>query len=493
MFNPDFYPTPAELIEQMINGQDLQGKTILEPEAGKGDIVDYLTQQGASVIACEINADLREILKSKCNVIGEDFLKLESHQISHIDAIYMNPPFSADEKHILHAWDIAPAGCRITAICNANTINNTFSTDRKRLKQLIEETGTHEEVENAFGNAERKTSVNVAIVRLQKPGASYSAEFEGFFMEEEPEQAEWQAAGLMSYNVIRDLVYRYISAVKIFDEQLATAQRLHEVTSGFFGAKLGMSITKDEAPITRNEYKKDLQKAGWHWVFNRMNMKKHATQGLKEDINAFVEKQTHIPFTMKNIYRMLEIVIGTQGQRMDKALLEVFDRVTRHYDENRYHVEGWKTNSHYMLNNRFIFPWMVDTYSWSWNKYTVSPASSTNFDIIEDLIKALCHLTGDNYDTQKTLREFLQDSKIEYGKWADWGYFRVRGYKKGTMHFEFKNEELWARFNQRIAQLKGYPLFEHAGKTKNYGAPKGEKPRPEQKTKRAAVLFEMEV
>ncbi len=36
VFNQDFYPTPSELIGTMIGQNDLQGKTILEPGAGKG-------------------------------------------------------------------------------------------------------------------------------------------------------------------------------------------------------------------------------------------------------------------------------------------------------------------------------------------------------------------------------------------------------------------------------------------------------------------------
>ena len=30
---------------------------------------------------------------------------------------------------------------------------------------------------------------------------------------------------------------------------------------------------------------------------------------------------------------------------MDKAIIEVFDRVTHHHHDNRHHVKGWKTNN----------------------------------------------------------------------------------------------------------------------------------------------------
>ena len=104
------------------------------------------------------------------------------------------------------------------------------------------------------------------------------------------------------------------------------------------------------------DFKKDLQKAGWNFIFSQLNMEKYSTSALKEDINKFVEQQEQIPLTMRNIYRMLEIVVGTTGQRMDKAINQVFDKVTMHYHENRHNVEGWKTNSHYLLNRRFIMP-----------------------------------------------------------------------------------------------------------------------------------------
>ena len=46
MFNQEFYPTPAEVIEIMLQGETIENKTILEPSAGKGDIVDYLNEYG---------------------------------------------------------------------------------------------------------------------------------------------------------------------------------------------------------------------------------------------------------------------------------------------------------------------------------------------------------------------------------------------------------------------------------------------------------------
>ncbi len=169
MFNKDFYPTPPNVIQIMLHGYEIQGKVFLEPEGGAGDIVDYLYLNGAKeVISCEKNPDLRTILKTKCKVIADDFLTVKSEDVSHIDFIIMNPPFSADEKHILHAWDIAPEGCPIIALCNIQTVKNQYYSRRRSLGAIIEDYGSYEDLEDCFSDAKRKTKVHVALVKLEK-------------------------------------------------------------------------------------------------------------------------------------------------------------------------------------------------------------------------------------------------------------------------------------------------------------------------------------
>lgn len=513
MFNGDFYPTPPKVIQRMTEGLQIEGKIILEPSAGSGRIVEYLQEQGAKqVIACENDKDLKCIVESKCKLISEDFLKVTSEQVSHIHAIVMNPPFSDGAEHINHAFKIAPPGCQIRALCNLSNLTNAYTKVREELKRTIEMHGSYQDLGDCFSQAERKTGVSVALISLDKPGSNYEQEFEGFFLDEDPE--EEQASGLIQYNVIREIVNRYVASVKIFDQQLETAVRLSEMTSEFYGGNLGMQITRNKAPLERNEFKKGMQKAGWNWIFSKLNLTKHTTKGLKEDINKFVETQENIPFTMKNIYRMLEIVIATTSQRMDKAIIETFDKVTGYHADNRYGLPGWKTNSHYLLTKRFIVPNLAQV---GYDGKVDASYSSANFEMIEDMIKALCYVEGKNYDEIRTIQDcldyhyFLVDqdgkpikalygtaiktrnhndicdeqmkrpgSKIlaiekEFGKWFETEFFRIRCYKKGTMHFEFKSEDLWAKFNQHVARIKGYPLPEKKEQTKYQDRQNGRK------------------
>jgi len=483
MFNNNFFPTPSAVIAQMLEGENIAGKIILEPSAGKGDIIDALRcREALEVLSCEKNEDLAHIVRTKSRFLAYDFLTVTSEQISHIDGIYMNPPFDTAARHILHAFRIAPAGCRIVALCNTQTLANTYSSERKELTDIIAAYGSSDNMGDAFYLSERSTSVHVSLIKMSKPGGAHSSEFDGFYLDDEP--ADQHASGLMPYNVIRDLVNRYVQAVHIFDKQLSAAVELSNTISSFYHSSVGMTCTQDGQPLMRANFKKDLQKSAWHHIFHMLDMKKYATRGLKEDINKFVETQTNIPFTMRNIYKMMEIIAGTQAQRMDRALEEVFDKLTMHYDENRYHVEGWKTNSHYLVNEKFIMPYMVEP-SWGGTHMSAKHSYNGNCEMIDDMVKALCHLTGQNYDLHTTFWNWCNRQNMPTcNTWYDWGFFEVKGFKKGTAHFRFKDPKVWELFNKNIARIKGYPLYE---RTKPTPEPK-KQPASDQNIKQHTIL-----
>ncbi len=90
-YNQDFFPTPGHLINKMPFGLDFSRiHTILEPSAGKGDIVEklkekegHLTRYGTKYsfdIDCiEIDQNLRHILKGKnYRVVYNNFLTYDT-------------------------------------------------------------------------------------------------------------------------------------------------------------------------------------------------------------------------------------------------------------------------------------------------------------------------------------------------------------------------------------------------------------------------------
>lgn len=174
MFNKNFYPTPKTGCLALVDGidtKDLAGKTILEPSAGKGDILEFLQDRQGRYIKCEylcmeIEPELVSILQDKdYKVIGNDFLSDPVHY--NVDYIFMNPPFDQGAKHLLRAWDVIKNGT-IRCLLNAETYNNAYTNERTLLANIINEYGKVTQLGNIFKDAERRTNVDVIMVELVK-------------------------------------------------------------------------------------------------------------------------------------------------------------------------------------------------------------------------------------------------------------------------------------------------------------------------------------
>jgi hypothetical protein len=476
MFNKDFYPTPTSVIERMMLGIDMN-QTFLEPSAGKGNIVDYLKQYNAKeVLACEINNDLAKIVASKCKMIGNDFLQVQAHEISHVNCIVMNPPFSADEAHIQHAWNVAPGGCTIISLCNSNTVARYARTDaQERIKELITLHGRSEDFGECFSDAERRTYVEVSCIWLYKPKTGNDEFTDYFFSQEEDDSGNGQE-GLMSYNYVRDIVNRYVSAIKLFDQIMPLANEINALTKPIseygirFGAHKTGTANYGDSQISHDTYKKELQKQAWQHIFDEMKMSKYMTKTVQETMNKFVETQVHVPFTMRNVYKMLEIIVGTHGNRMNQILVDAFDTICGYsWKDNCTGGDRWKTNSDYVVNRKFIIPYICEYEHYSFYNTHVCLRNygyGGHAQGVEDIVKALCYIVGMHYDNCTPLRTFLERMKCEWGQWYEWGFFRIRGYKKGTMHFEFTDEKVWEMFNRRVAEIKGWALPGTSNSTK---------------------------
>jgi hypothetical protein len=466
MFYKDFYPTPESVLDRILLGVDINNKVCFDPEGGRGDIVDYLFLQGAcKVLSCEINPDLRQILSSKCEVIGEDFLSIESHQISHVQLIVMNPPFAADERHIIHAWEIAPPGCEIVALLNNQTLENRCTKSRVKLWRIVRDNGFSENLGPVFEDADRPTNTEIGMIKLFKPAKNSEQwnEFDGYFDMTE-EQFENQTQGIMEYNDLRDVVNRYVEAVRLYDSVLENAVQMNNLTRDFTPyLDLSFSISEKEKPIKRDEFKKGLQKKAWLHIFSKWKMDKYVTTSVREDINRFVEQQTKVPFKMGNIYKMMELLIGTHEGRMNQCLVEAFERICNFSHKNSEAGEGWKTNSDYKVNKKFIHPYITEyrKYGFTSDKVDVSWSSTS---IIDDIIKALCYMTGMDYNQVTRFDMFVSKMNMQWGQWYEWGFFRIKGYKKGTMHFEFVDEKVWMEFNRRVAKFKGWQIPQNTDK-----------------------------
>lgn len=464
MFDKEFYPTPLKVLEMM--GIECHGKIVFEPSAGKGDIVDYCKKWGASnVLACEKNDDLRAITSRKAEIIGSDFFKIESSLISHVEMIVMNPPFSNADRHILHAWQIAPEGCEIIALCNWETIKKSdYGYSRSELREIISNYGESVNLGDVFTEAERKTGSEIGLIKIFKPRLTDDEKFDDFYMLGD-DLAEDNA--VIGYNEIKAVVNSYTAAVKCFEKVEKIAAELQAYTNVSFVGKEdkvhklsfghGLSfsaIHRENGITTKREFARAYQQKCWQFIFDRVGIERFVTRGVLADVNNFISNRKNYPFTVRNISKMLDIIVGTRHDIMNRAIVEAIDNFTKNTHDNRYGVEGWKTNEGHLLNRKFITGWICNV---GYSGMEIRTYQCYNHDYLIDLVKAVCYVTGTNFDD---IPQTYTLKGLTPNKWYDWGFFEFKLFKKGTGHFKFKDENVWAELNRAYAKIKGQVLPE---------------------------------
>lgn len=171
-----FFPTPRPLIDQMLSAAEIApGMKVLEPSAGKGDILDAITEShpGVETHAVEPVGELREIIKAKGhNLADSDIMQ---HQ-GEYDRVVMNPPFEngQDMDHVQKAYSLLKPGGKLVAIVSEGPF---FRQDGKsqEFRNWLEKSGAHvEKLDKAFaGNdAFRQTGVSTRMVVVDKPADS---------------------------------------------------------------------------------------------------------------------------------------------------------------------------------------------------------------------------------------------------------------------------------------------------------------------------------
>lgn len=127
---PGYFPTPAAIIDQMLDLAELPAGefTALEPSAGHGAIADAIKERApqVAITACEINHSLRQILTAKGHCVAmSDFMTADWGE--NFDRILMNPPFERgqDIEHTMHAYGFLSAGGIMVSILSIGVMINT--------------------------------------------------------------------------------------------------------------------------------------------------------------------------------------------------------------------------------------------------------------------------------------------------------------------------------------------------------------------------------
>ncbi|GAB3546411.1 DUF4942 domain-containing protein [Spirosoma fluminis] len=488
--NPDFYPTPEAVIHQMVEPHraELKGLQILEPSAGSGAILDYLTTKWVDVpkknlYAIESDPELTYTLQGKqYRVIENDFLTYSGDYS--FDLILMNPPFSNGADHLLKAWEVLRSG-HIVCLLNQETINNLFSRKRQLLTDIIEQHGSVKPLGPVFANAARRTNVNIALVRLEKKAPDPRFELDLDFVKEAEVDFSPEIAGnQVALNDVTGAMLRQYELTRLAMVEFIKARNAllfygnAFLKSGKGNLNIGDSAhaaCKEEktSGAAYNRFISELNASAWRGIISKMEVEKIFTHGVYENLEKFRQSQGSMALTRENIISLVQLLIMNREGIMDSAIVDVFDTFTKYHKENRCHVEGWKTNSAWKVNRKVILPGFLDAdHRWQ-DHYRIYYDKWRQF---EDIDKVMCWLSGKDYDDMsrpvkdydyrvrehekeyklKSLKRSIETIAVGDNSLHESEFFLIRCFKKGTLHITFKEEFLWATFNQRACKGKNW-------------------------------------
>lgn len=486
--NKDFYPTPQILINEMLSGLDWEMiHTILEPSAGKGNIVDTLKKKQGDInrryttnkldIDCiEKDQNLKAILKEKGHrVVYDDFLTYDT--MKEYDLIIMNPPFSNGSKHLLKALQMQQRnGGAIICLLNAETLKNECTNERVILNRMLQEYNADiRYIQNAFSNAERKTDTEIALIKVKLPDVKReSFIFDG--LQKAKEQEEYieytENTQVAENNFFKSIVAQYNMEVKagirLIKEYYAMTPHILKsfekdnetgATVQKGGCVLSLTIGRETATV--NGYIREIRGKYWSALFENPKFIGQLTNNLRREYYNKIEELKDYDFSLYNIYELKIDMSKRVIKGIEDTIVELFDELSdkySYYDEckkNIHYFNGWKTNKSWIINKKVIIPlraWIDMEYSWGGFK----PSNREVVDKLRDIEKCLNYLDGgltESIDLVETL-EFAQE--YEESKNIVLKYFDVTFYKKGTCHITFTNDELLKKFNIFGAQHKGW-------------------------------------
>lgn len=478
MFGKQLYPTPRSVVMEMLEGLKkqmppqltdplagfwwLRSVRILDPSAGRGDILDVvrdITQRTwgydgveyhKELYAIEIGPDLRSVLKGKgYQVIDSDFLQHNGHL--YFDVILMNPSFVDGEKHLLKAWEISRGGI-IKCLLNASTLKVLDSMDRKRLKRIVDQYGSVKELGQPFLKSDRPSDVEVVLVTLQDPHR------EDFRLPFDPsrmgapqfELEEIAPTELAPAHAFDSYEAQYDAAVVAFKELLVARQKVGYYLVGLIPPSksvvdiMSHAMGKPDPDTAYDEFVRATTRLAWDNLFNKTKLSSMITENVRSKLAEIQAKQGDMAFTAGNMDDLWYSLMASKTEIVSQCILDAFDALVRHFVDNPNDVEGWYTNSSYRID-KFILPNVGREYPHS---------AGLRYNAVrklEDLERALCFLSGKRFDQIKHIEAGYQD-EIRFGEWVRSEFFDTKLFQRGTMHFRWVDKNLRDDFNAFVAR-----------------------------------------
>lgn len=495
----DFYPTPKTLIEKLVDGLNLKSvNCFLEPSAGKGDICDYIIKaingsryddryyrrSNTEFDVIEINADLQHVLKSKYNgdsdldanlrLIHDDFLTFQTRKA--YDCIVANFPFSEGDKHLSKALDlIEQHGGELRCLVNAQTLRNPYSNLRKTIMARLEALSAEVEyMTGEFESAERKTSVEVALIKVkaERPEA-FSFILDGLNKARAVQVEDFHSTELTPTGFIDAIIgqfnYECDAGTRLISEYYAMAPHIKDALpkppkegsehKEYDYSKPMLHLSVDDRSCSNgisadlNAYLRAVRHKYWEGLIRDPRFSGQVTSNIQKELEAKLVELKDYDFTRFNIDELHKDILAKLAAGVESAILALFDKCSRQHSyykdevsesDNIWMYNGWKTNKCWKINKKIILPMYGIRADWSGRGYKFDYNTPNE---LTDMVKVFNYLSRDKVSAGQLVGSAVYSADRNNDFDIDLRYFRMKFFKKGTCHIWFNDQELLDKFN----------------------------------------------
>lgn len=474
----EFYPTTNEIIDliaQQLDGHD----SVLDVGSGDGRVLNRLTK--GDKYAIEKSRTLLSALDSDVFVVGTDFNE-QTLLDKRVDVVFSNPPYSVyeewAERIVLEAQSTY-----VYLVIPQRWVSSVPIQDALKMREAdIEVLGNFD-----FLEADRKARAVVDVIKItlgQKLYRRSSMElkvdpFELWFDTHFPlkEDNEDGVDISLKEEVNTELVAggELIDTLEAFyqrdlDRLLKAYQAIALVDAGIL-----KELAVDKRVLSGGLKKKTsgLKDKYWHLLFENLDkVTNRLTASSRKKLFATLTKNTHVDFTKRNAFAVLEWVIKNANQYYDNQLISVFETMVEKANVSSYKSnykvfqnEEWRYGRkpdglhRYKLDLRIILQRVggLDT-SWSYREGQLSERAAS---FVNDLCTVAYNLGYDTWGMERAASFEWKSGKKCYFQFKNHStnevlpLFEVKAFLNGNLHLKL-NQSFICKLNVEFGRLKGW-------------------------------------
>ena len=291
----------------------------------------------------------------------------------------------------------------------------------------------------------------------------YNPKFDGY--------SEENALALPS-NVIENSVRLYNAARVALERMVESNAVLTAKYSGLYGLLGGSMLETNEEgkrrvktiseaktaaspegiAATYNDELVKLKQSAWNYLLTGLDFQKSLTVKAKKEFDSQFQKVSKLEFTESNIHGFLAGVAFNRGDMLNDVMLEIFDKFTGIYVDNRQFYKSYKSNEKHrtcawrLKHTRVVL------------QINLTSSYSNTLDYqarekLHDIDKAFAILDGKRVEDINGLSKSLE-GVIVYGERLDSDYFEYRAFMNGNIHLFPKRKDLIDRLNRTVGKLR---------------------------------------